>query len=112
MRKKNNFFGFKHIHFVGIGGIGMSGLAKLCLHMGITVSGSDKAKSQITEELMHLGATITYKHQKLNILGADLVVYTCAVGENNVEVKFARECGKHFYCRLFHVTHQHFVLSH
>ena len=71
----------------------MSGLAKLCLHMGIKVSGSDKTKSHITEELLHLGADIFYKHQKENIKGAELVVYTCAVGENNVEVKVARQNG-------------------
>lgn len=69
----------------------MSGLAKLCLHNGVKVSGSDKVKSHITEELMHLGADISYKHQKINVLGADLVVYTCAVGEKNIEVNFALE---------------------
>ena len=83
----------KHIHFVGIVGISMSGLAKLCLNMGKSVSGSDKIKSQITEELAHLGVDVVYKHQKSNIQKANLVVYTCAVGENNIEVNFAREKG-------------------
>ena len=84
---------FKHIHFVGIGGINMSALAKLCLSKGKTISGSDRVKSHITKELEHLGITICYKHQKKNILGADLVVYTCAVGENNIEVLSARNSG-------------------
>ena len=84
---------FKHIHFIGIGGISMSALAKICLNRGISVSGSDRAKSNLTEELSHLGAQIYYKHQSKNVTGADLVVYTCAVGENNVEVKFARQNG-------------------
>ncbi len=93
MRIDKKKLNYKHIHFVGIGGISMSGLAKLCINMGIKVSGSDKTKSHITEELSHLGAKIFYKHQKSNILGADLVVYTCAVGENNIEVKTARDYG-------------------
>ncbi|HAJ77513.1 MAG TPA: UDP-N-acetylmuramate--L-alanine ligase, partial [Clostridiales bacterium] len=71
----------------------MSALAKLCLNKGKVVSGSDKVKTHITEELKHLGATIFYKHQKKNIFGADLVVYTCAVGENNIEVQTARQNG-------------------
>ena len=69
----------------------MSALAKYCLHKGIKVSGSDKTKSHITDELTHLGANIFFKHQKKNVFGADMVVYTCAVGENNVEVVFARQ---------------------
>ena len=93
MRKNKLNSNYKKIHFVGIGGISMSGLAKLCLNQGIGVSGSDRNKNHITEELEHLGANIFYRHQKQNIEGANLVVYTCAVGENNVEVKFARECG-------------------
>lgn len=93
MRLKNSFLGYKHIHFVGIGGIGMSSLAKLCLNMGIKVSGSDKVKSHITEELIHLGANVFYKHQKTNIFGADLVVYTCAVGDKNIEVCYALKNG-------------------
>lgn len=71
----------------------MSALAKLCLHMGIFVSGSDKSKSSLASELEHLGAQVFYKHSKKNVVGADLVVYTCAVGEDNEEVAFARQSG-------------------
>ena len=72
----------------------MSALAKICLNRGVKVSGSDKVKNHITEELEHLGAIIFYKHQKKNVAGADLVVYTCAVGENNAEVMQAKQIGK------------------
>ena len=71
----------------------MSALAKICLNKGKIVSGSDKTKSHITSELEHLGVSVFYKHQKKNILGADLVVYTCAVGEQNVEVLSAIKNG-------------------
>ena len=71
----------------------MSALAKLCFSKGVFVSGSDKTKSDITDELMHLGLDIHIGHKKSNIVGADLVVYTCAVGEDNVEVKYAKEQG-------------------
>lgn len=81
----------RHIHFVGIGGISMSALAKLCLHSGITVSGSDKNPTRITDELINLGVTFFKNHKKSNISGADLVVYTIAVGENNPEVEEARK---------------------
>ena len=84
---------YKHIHFIGIGGISMSALAKFCLNRGIQVSGSDKTKSNITEELTHLGALITYKHSKNNILGADAIVYTCAINKNNEELIAAQKSG-------------------
>lgn len=71
----------------------MSALAKICLNIGKIISGSDRTKSHITTELEHLGATIFYKHQKKNIFGADLVVYTCAVGEENIEVLTAQKNG-------------------
>ena len=68
----------------------MSALAKLCLNMGKTVSGSDKQRSEICTELEHLGAKVFYKHNAKNIDGANLLVYTCAVGENNEEVLKAK----------------------
>ena len=69
----------------------MSALAKICLNKGKSVSGSDRTKSHITVELEHLGAKVSYRHQKKNIFGADLVVYTCAVGNDNVEVLEAKK---------------------
>ena len=90
----NSFFvKFRHIHFVGIGGISMSALAKLCFSRGIFISGSDKVKTDLTDELLHLGIDIHIGHKKSNIKGADLVVYTCAVGEDNIEIKTAVEQG-------------------
>lgn len=82
---------YKHIHLVGVGGISMSALAKICIFCGIKVSGSDIIKSNITQELERLGAKIYYIHNENNVVNSDLVVYTSAVGENNVEVVFARK---------------------
>lgn len=92
--KNNSFFlKFKHIHFIGIGGISMSALAKLCLSYGVFVSGSDRTKSEITDELEHIGAIIYIGHKKSNVQDADLVVFTCAVKNNNVELLNARKLG-------------------
>ena len=81
----------KHIHFVGIGGIGMSGIAELLLNLGYRVSGSDLHSSDITRRLQELGGTIFKGHRKENITGADVVVATSAVGGENREVLAARE---------------------
>lgn len=64
-------FVVKHIHFVGIGGTGMCGIAEVLLNLGYTVSGSDLSQSPVTERLQHLGATIYQGHCKENINGAD-----------------------------------------
>lgn len=82
---------YSHIHLVGVGGVSMSALAKICLNNNVYVSGSDSQKTEITEELRHLGVNIFYKHNVENIKGADLVVYTSAVGEDNCEVVQARK---------------------
>lgn len=90
----SNFLGkYSHIHFVGIGGISMSALAKICFSNGVCVTGSDKAQTDVTRELTHIGIKVFLGHSKKNIAGADLVVYTCAVGDCNQEVAFARKCG-------------------
>lgn len=91
MRKKSFFESLRHIHFIGIGGISMSALAKLCISRGIKVSGSDKTKSHITEELEHLGARVFYNHKKTNLITPDLVVYTSAISEQNPELMFAKK---------------------
>jgi len=75
-----------HIHFVGIGGIGMSGIAELLLNLGYKVSGSDISSSDITRRLESLGGIIFNGHSEAQILGADVVVISSAVGPKNPEV--------------------------
>jgi UDP-N-acetylmuramate--alanine ligase len=75
-----------HIHFVGIGGIGMSGIAELLLNLGYKVSGSDLQTSEITERLKDLGGIIFAGHEADQISGADVVVTSSAVGRDNPEV--------------------------
>lgn len=82
-----------HIHFIGIGGIGMSGIARIYLSRGIKVSGSDLKKSVITDELSDLGAKIFLGHDKENISGAQVVVYSSAIKEDNPEYALAKETG-------------------
>ncbi|MEJ2282907.1 MAG: UDP-N-acetylmuramate--L-alanine ligase [Desulfobacterales bacterium] len=75
-----------HIHFVGIGGIGMSGIAELLLNLGYKVSGSDLKASDITENLKKLGGTVFVGHRADHISGADVVVISSAVQDDNPEV--------------------------
>lgn len=82
-----------HLHFVGIGGAGMSGIAEVMLNLGYVVSGSDIARGSVTERLQSLGARIYYGHDKKHIRGADAVVISSAVKEDNPEVIAARELG-------------------
>ena len=82
-----------HIHFIGIGGISMSGLAQIMLQKGYTVTGSDRAKSHITDKLEKLGAVICEGHAAQNVTGADLVVHTAAVHEDNPEIQAAQKLG-------------------
>ena len=81
----------RHIHFVGIGGIGMSGIAELLLNLGYKVSGSDIRDSKVTERISRLGGKIFLNHKKENILGADVVVFSSAVPGNNPEILEARD---------------------
>jgi UDP-N-acetylmuramate--alanine ligase len=81
----------KHIHFVGIGGIGMSGIAELLLNLGYKVSGSDLHNSIITENLSRLGGIIYKGHKSEWIKGADVVVTSSAISSNNPEVVEAKE---------------------
>jgi UDP-N-acetylmuramate--alanine ligase len=80
-----------HIHFVGIGGIGMSGIAELLLNLGYKVSGSDLRLTDITGRLARLGGTIFEGHRSEQIEGADVVVISSAVGEDNPEVLAAKD---------------------
>lgn len=87
------------IHFVGIGGIGMSGLARLYLHQGVSVSGSDAVESENTKKLVAEGAVVSYAQTAANIQEplndscADLVVYTEAMPQDHPELVAAREAG-------------------
>ena len=76
-----------HIHFVGIGGIGMSGIAELLLNLGYKVSGSDVKSSDITDRLKELGGAIFKGHAAENIKGADVVVVSSAIDPDNPEVQ-------------------------
>ena len=83
----------KRVHFVGIGGAGMSGIAEVLLTQGYQVSGSDLAASAVTQRLSRLGATIAIGHVATNIDGTDAVVISSAVAAENPEVATARERG-------------------
>ena len=83
-----------HIHFVGIGGVGMSGIAELLLRLGYRVSGSDQSDSDAVQRLMALGACIHIGHAAENVTPeTQVVVVTSAVNEANPEVKAARQLG-------------------
>ncbi|HEV2242684.1 MAG TPA: UDP-N-acetylmuramate--L-alanine ligase, partial [Streptosporangiaceae bacterium] len=82
------------VHFVGIGGAGMSGIARILLARGVAVSGSDRAASEQLDELAALGAVVHVGHAEANITGADTVVTTpSAIGDNNIEVLAAGQRG-------------------
>jgi UDP-N-acetylmuramate--alanine ligase len=84
------FFRPQHLHFTGIGGIGMSGIAEVLLNLGYRISGSDVKLSPITERLAGMGATIYEGHQGSNLGGARALVVSSAVDEQNPEVQEAR----------------------
>ena len=81
----------KRIHFIGIGGSGMSGLARIALADGISVSGSDSKDSTVLTALAALGATIYKSHEATNVDGADVVIYSTAISANNPEIARALE---------------------
>ncbi|CAG4917517.1 UDP-N-acetylmuramate--L-alanine ligase [Paraburkholderia gardini] len=80
----------KHIHFVGIGGAGMSGIAEVLVNLGYQVSGSDLARNAVTDRLATLGARVAIGHDEANIEGANAVVVSTAVRSDNPEVLAAR----------------------
>ncbi|MGI9534933.1 MAG: UDP-N-acetylmuramate--L-alanine ligase [Thermodesulfobacteriota bacterium] len=81
----------KKIHFVGIGGIGMSGIAEVLNNMGYEISGSDLSKSSTTERLNNIGVKISIGHSSDNVLGTDVVVTSSAIKEDNPEVISAKD---------------------
>jgi len=84
----------RHIHMVGIGGIGMSGMAEILLQKGYTVTGSDASEGETIKRLRELGAEIYIGHDEKHIEGADVVVFTSAVkAKENIETKAAMEAG-------------------
>ncbi|MBE0551404.1 MAG: UDP-N-acetylmuramate--L-alanine ligase [Ignavibacterium sp.] len=85
------FKNIKKVHFVGIGGIGMSGIAEILLSQGFEISGSDKSKSEVTDRLESLGIKVYEGHSPENLKDADVLVYSSAVQVDNPEVQAAIE---------------------
>jgi UDP-N-acetylmuramate--alanine ligase len=83
----------ERVHFVGVGGIGMSGIAEVLLNLGYQVSGSDLKESEITRRLAELGGSLHYGHRAEHVEGAQVVVYSSAVRPTNPEVAAARAAG-------------------
>ncbi|MBS3919921.1 MAG: UDP-N-acetylmuramate--L-alanine ligase [Deltaproteobacteria bacterium] len=81
----------KNIHFVGIGGIGMSGIAEVLLNLGYRISGSDAKETEVTRRLQALGCDIHYGHRRENVKEADVVVVSSAIRPNNPEIEVAEE---------------------
>lgn len=84
---------FKRVHFIGIGGISMSGLAEILISKGWNVSGTDNSDSHIVKHLKDLGAKIFIGHSPDNIEDSDLIIYTDAISADNVELRAARDSG-------------------
>jgi UDP-N-acetylmuramate--alanine ligase len=82
----------QHAHFIGIGGIGMSGIAEILLNLGMKVSGSDLRRGPVTDRLAQLGATIYEGHEAGHVAGATVVVTSSAVSASNPEVVEAHSC--------------------
>nr|WP_236290176.1 UDP-N-acetylmuramate--L-alanine ligase [Paenibacillus allorhizoplanae] len=81
----------EHVHFIGIGGYGMSAIAKVMLEMGYRISGSDLAQQELTDKLKAKGARVFIGHEATNVSGADLVVYSTALAKDNVEMQAAEQ---------------------
>ncbi|MBP5200538.1 MAG: UDP-N-acetylmuramate--L-alanine ligase [Schwartzia sp.] len=85
--------GIRKIHFIGVGGVGMSALARILLDQGYQISGSDQKASVIAQKLAERGAKIFVGHDAANVKGADAVVVSSAIPEDNVEVRAAADMG-------------------
>ncbi|MFH0913465.1 MAG: UDP-N-acetylmuramate--L-alanine ligase [Candidatus Omnitrophota bacterium] len=83
----------KHYHLIGIGGIGMSGIAQLLLKRGMKVTGSDIKENKILTELKTLGAEVFIGHNPENIKGANTIIYSSAIREDNPEIREAKRQG-------------------
>jgi UDP-N-acetylmuramate--alanine ligase len=82
---------YQQIHFIGIGGSGMSGIAEILLNLGYRVTGSDQKRNDAVEHLEQLGAKVVIGHAAANVEGSHVVVYSSAVSRDNVEVRAAHE---------------------
>jgi len=89
----------KHIHFIGIGGSGLSAIARLLLESGYTVSGSDRAMTPFADEVRRAGATVYLGHHPRYVTGADVVVMSSAVSEDNPEIVAAKRSNIPVYKR-------------
>jgi UDP-N-acetylmuramate--alanine ligase len=83
----------KHIHFVGIGGTGMSGIAEILINLGYKVTGSDLSSTEVTERLARLGGEVALGHDRSHVEDADVLVYSSAVKPDNPEMLEARRRG-------------------
>ena len=81
------------IHFIGIGGIGMSGIAEVLVNLGYSVQGSDIKKTNITVRLASLGVKTFYEHDRENVSNCSVVVISSAIGKDNIELTFAKHLG-------------------
>ncbi|MEC7549490.1 MAG: Mur ligase domain-containing protein, partial [Pseudomonadota bacterium] len=79
----------RSIHFVGIGGAGMCGIAEVLLNQGYRITGSDLKRSAATDRLKNMGAIIYFRHEAANVAKADVVVYSSAINKRNLEIKAA-----------------------
>jgi len=95
----NNYLKFNKVHILGIGGISMSGIAKILLKRGYQVSGSDIKKNEQTKILSKMGAKVFIGHNANNIDDAEVIVYTNAIRSNNIELKEARKKDLDIYKR-------------
>ena len=87
------------VHIVGVGGAGMSGLARLLVEMGVVVSGSDVVDSVVLDELRNAGVLVTLGHDASNVASVDVVLWSPAIGPDNVELVSARRNGATFLSR-------------
>jgi len=88
-----------HVHFIGIGGSGLSAIARLLLESGYKVSGSDRVPSSFTDDVRKAGASVFIGHHPRNVLGADWIVRSSAIGDDNPEVQMAQRAGIPVYKR-------------
>ena len=97
--KKVNLGQKETIHFIGIGGIGMSGLAQVMKTMGFKIQGSDQNKNRHTSECLKAGIKVFIKHAKKNITKATIIVKSSAIKDSNIEIQHAKKRGIPIYSR-------------